>query len=95
MDKKHNDIMAKRVALQQLIAVDGDCTKLDAGFCKDCPLDTCKTRPDGSYMSCLAAVESAYGPEPFPEEGFLKLAMDLLGQLEVENMLRGPDVKEE
>lgn len=95
MDKNDNNINKKRTALQQLIAVDGDCTKLDVGFCKACPLDMCRTRLDGSYMSCLAAVESSYGFSILPEEGFLKLAIDLLGQLEVENMLRGPNVKED
>jgi len=91
MDENDNNISAKRDALQKLIAAGGDCSQLDREFCKICPLDSCTKRQDGSYMSCLAAAEHAYGPAMMPEEAFLKLATELLCRLEIENMLRGTD----
>lgn len=89
----------KKRLLQALIDAGGECGSLI--HCDDCPLAMITQRSDGSWVSCAAAVAEANGIKDketiwnLGDNEWVKVAVKLLCDLEVEEMLLSDKTREE
>jgi len=94
-----NELRRKKKQLQDLIDAGGEC-----GInvkCYDCPLSMVTKRSDGSWTSCAAAVAEYVGVKGtdavwnIGAAEWVKLAVKLLCDLEVEEMLLSDQARKE
>lgn len=87
MDDHKTEIDNKRRALEAIIKENGGCSCIN---CPTCPLRFYLKREDGAWMSCSGVVETMFGAS-YGDTHWIKTAEKILGELEIDEMLRGYD----
>lgn len=77
--------------LKKIISEGGNCCWSRPSICAACPLSQLKVKSNGSFMSCLDAVEVQNLTEEEADAKYLKVATDILLSETIDAIITGGD----
>lgn len=92
--------MDKRDILQHIIDNNGVCRVLYSGdytMCTSCPMSRLSQRSDGTYLSCWDSLGlcSPFGEQKHINDTYLNKAIEILGDILMDDILRGTPIAED